>query len=308
MILCCGEALIDMIPAPLAAGGDGFAPHPGGAVFNTAVALGRLGAEAGLLSGISEDLFGARLLAALEESRVATGLLICSKRPTTLAFVQLADGQASYAFFDEESAGRMLTPGDMPALPAQVSCLFFGGISLASLPCGDAYAALLASQAGDRPVMLDPNIRPRFIVEETAYRARLARMLARADIVKLSDEDLDWLVPGDLPPEEKIARLAEVPPPLTLITRGRQGATAHRRDGSQLFVPARPVRVADTVGAGDTFNAGFLASLQSQGALTRSAIATLSDKALTQALTLATRAAAETVSRPGANPPWAGEL
>ena len=133
MILCCGEALIDMIPTPppTTAGPDGFVPHAGGAVFNTAIALGRLGAQVGMLSGLSSDMFGRQLVDGLKASHVDVSHLVVSDRPTTLAFVRLVGGHATYDFYDENSAGRMITPGDMPALSAEVSALYFGGISLA---------------------------------------------------------------------------------------------------------------------------------------------------------------------------------
>ena len=108
MILCCGEALIDMLPRVTAQGETAFAPYPGGAVFNTAVALGRLGAPAAFFSGLSTDLFGDMLRASLAASRVDVSLTHISDRPTTLAFVRLVDGQAEYQFHDEGSAGRML--------------------------------------------------------------------------------------------------------------------------------------------------------------------------------------------------------
>ena len=159
MILCCGEALIDMIAEPTVSGSRGFVPHSGGAVFNTAVALGRLGAPAGLLTGLSSDMFGQQLADALQTSHVDASHVIRSDRPTTLAFVQLEDGHASYNFVDENSAGRMLTPEDMPKQLPAASALYFGGISLACEPCADAYAALLERHGADRAVMLDPNIR-----------------------------------------------------------------------------------------------------------------------------------------------------
>ena len=117
MILSCGEALIDMLPRESTAGEPAFAPYPGGAVFNTAIALGRLGCTAGFLSGISTDLFGTMLTDALRASHVEADLAVRSDRPTTLAFVRLVDGQASYAFYDENTAGRMLRPEDMPPIP-----------------------------------------------------------------------------------------------------------------------------------------------------------------------------------------------
>lgn len=308
MILCCGEALIDMIPAPTSTGRDGFVPHSGGAVFNTAIALGRLGVQAGFLSGVSNDMFGAQLLASLAASHVNTTHVIRADRPSTLAFVQITDGQASYSFFDENSAGRMLRPGDMPALDDQVSALFFGGISLACEPCADAYAALLAREAGARLVMIDPNIRPGFITDAARYRTRLAAMIAQADIVKLSDEDLNWLYPENLPLRDKVMQLQQSGPALVVLTKGRDGATGYLANGPEISVPVQQVDVIDTVGAGDTFNAGLLAKLSELGQLTRDAIKTLSPDHLHAALTHGARAAAITVSRAGANPPWTSEL
>ena len=127
MILSCGEALIDMLPRQSTEGEAAFAPYAGGAVFNTAIALGRLGVPSGFLSGVSTDLFGEVLTDTLAASKVDTSLLIRSGRPTTLAFVKLVAGQASYAFYDENTAGRMIAPADLPAIPASVSAMFFGG-------------------------------------------------------------------------------------------------------------------------------------------------------------------------------------
>lgn len=305
MILCAGEALIDMLPCRTEAGAAAFAPHPGGAVFNTAIALGRLGVRAGFLCGLSRDLFGAMLEGALAGSHVDTGLCPRSDRPTTLAFVQLVDGQARYAFHDEGTALRGLTEADLPPLPDGVQALFLGGISLVAEPCGSAFEAL-AGRAGDRVVMLDPNIRPGFIRDEGACRARLARLMARADIVKLSDADLAWLAPGQ-PEGAAIAAIRAAGPALVVITRGAEGAEAHHA-GGVMRAPARAVAVVDTVGAGDTFNAGLLAGLARAGRLERAALRALPEADLRAALDLGIRAAAVTVSRAGANPPWAAEL
>lgn len=306
MILCCGEALIDMLPREAAGGESCFAPHAGGAVFNTAVALGRLGAPAGFFSGLSSDFFGDQLRQVLAASGVDTSLCVTAGRPTTLAFVRLVAGQAAYAFYDEATAGRMISPSDLPALPDSVTALFFGGISLVGEPCAAAYQALLMREAGARAVMIDPNIRPGFITDEGAYRARIGRMLAKADIVKLSDEDLRWLEgAGEI--ATLAARVLARGPKLVLITEGAKGATG-LADGLEVSVPARKVEVADTVGAGDTFNAGILAALEAAGCLTKAGLSALSAEILSDALDLAVRAAAVTVSRPGANPPWRREL
>jgi fructokinase len=307
MILSCGEALVDMLPRRTEAGEDAFAPCPGGAVFNTAVALGRLGVPAGFLSGLSTDLFGQMLAGALDASGVDAALCLRSVRPTTLAFVTLEGGQARYAFYDENTAGRMIRAADLPALPETVEALFFGGISLMVEPAGAAYQALMEREAGSgRVMMLDPNIRPSFIADEAFYRARIARMIALADIVKLSDEDLRWLEGRRGITGGAEAVLAKGPK-VVFVTEGAAGAHAFTAARS-VFVPARRVEVVDTVGAGDTFNAGVLAALHRAGALTRAGVAALSDDTLRAALTLGIRAAAVTVSRAGANPPWAKEL
>ncbi len=308
MILCCGEALIDMIPEPTVSGASGFVPHCGGAVFNTAIALGRLGATAGLLSGLSQDMFGQQLTTALTQSGVDTAHVIYSARPTTLAFVQLTDGQARYTFMDENSAGRMLTPSDLPTLQPEVSALYFGGISLACEPGADAYAALLAKEGPDRLVMLDPNIRPGFIADATRYRDRLEGMIAQADIVKISEEDLDWIVPGADTHAQKSRALLDLGARTVILTQGAQGATAYLRNGTEVHVPARPAQIVDTVGAGDTFNAGVLASLSQAGWLRKDRWADITAAQMNDALTLGAQVAAITVSRAGANPPWAHEL
>jgi len=306
MILCCGEALIDMLPRKTAAGEDAFMPCPGGALLNTAIALGRLGAPAGLCAGLSKDLFGNILRTALDSAGVDHRHCVTTPRPTTLAFVVLQGGQARYAFHDENSAGRMLRPEDMPPPGPEVSALFFGGISLAAEPCGSAFEAMMHAAAGRLPTMLDPNIRTGFIRDETAYRGRLARMIGVADILKLSDEDLHWLEgPGDA--TGLATALLARGPKVVAVTRGAEGALAVTARGV-VAVPAVPARVVDTVGAGDTFNAGLLCALERAGCLTRDGIAALDASGLRDALELGVRAAAVTVSRAGANPPHAREL
>ena len=300
-ILCCGEALIDMLP-----NADGFTPVAGGAVFNTAIGLGRLGVSTGFFSGLSTDFFGDMLRDQLQDSGVDHHLAINSNRPTTLAFVRLNDGQAQYAFYDENTAGRMLQTSDLPALPASVKALFFGGISLVSEPCANAYEVLMTCARQSHVTMIDPNIRPDFITDEATYRARIERMLGLADIVKLSDEDLHWLRGnGDM---DTLAQgILSAGAKLVLITQGAKGATGYSAN-AQVFAHAIDTKVKDTIGAGDAFNAGILATLQHGGVLDKQALENLNEASLHDAIKQANRVAAITVSRAGANPPWAKEL
>lgn len=302
MILSAGEALIDMLEGKTVSGERAYAPHAGGAVMNTAIALARLGTPSGFLTGLSRDPMGEILRRHLSDSQVALDLCVQSDRPTTLAFVRLVQGQASYFFYDENTAGRMLRPEDMPDLPASVSAFFTGGIWLAIEPCGSALQALHERASATCLTMLDPNVRPSFVSDRAAYTARIAAMVQRSDIVKFSDEDFHWLY-GDAQPVDLLAQ----GPKVVLITEGAKGASAYWRSG-KISVPAPEVQVVDTVGAGDTFNAGFLAALDRAGLASKAAFAGVTGNDLTAALTLGVKAAAVTCSRAGANPPWADEV
>jgi fructokinase len=306
MIICCGEALIDMLPRVTAEGEQAFAPYAGGAVFNTAIALGRLGIPTGFFTGLSSDMFGDILRQTLDASGVYHALCAISDRPTTLAFVKLTDGHASYAFFDENTAGRMIEVEDLPTLEADVEALHFGAISLISEPCASTYEELMRREASERVISLDPNIRPGFIKDRDGHLARMKRMIAMSDIVKLSDEDLAWF--GCEGGAEAAARewLADGASAV-IVTRGANGAEAYCRQG-KVEVPGLKVTVADTVGAGDTVNAGVLASLKSKSLLTKKTLASIATADLAEAVAWGMKAAAVTVSRPGANPPHAHEI
>ncbi|WP_299028032.1 carbohydrate kinase [uncultured Sulfitobacter sp.] len=311
MILCCGEALIDMVPAQAAGEAEAraaFMPLSGGAIFNTAIALGRLETPVQFFSGLSSDLFGVQLSEALNASGVQTDLVVRSNRPTTLAFVTLTDGHAQYTFYDENTAGRMLGLDDLPDLGADISALYFGGISLCAEPAASAYEALALRVANQALIVLDPNIRPGFIQDEQAYRARLDRMIGVAGIVKVSDEDLDWIVKDAQGEDAQVARLHALGAHLVVVTKGADGATAHAVGQPMVSVAAPKVEIKDTVGAGDTFNAGMMAQLHRDGLLSKDALPAITAQQLRTALAYGAKVAAITVSRSGANPPHLSEL
>ena len=306
MILCCGEALIDFLPRKTADGATAYQPFCGGSVYNTAIALGRLGVPVGLYTGLSTDFFGDMLQEGLKASKVSLKYTKVWEKPSTLAFVKLTKGHARYSFFDDNSSGRMLTKRDWPKLEKKVQALHFGSISLIPEPGGDTLEGLLKREAKSRVISVDPNIRPGMIKDRRAHLARLHRMIALADIVKVSDEDVAWMTgKDDLKAAAK--KWLKLGAKIVVVTRGGEGVTAFT-SGYSLSQPARKVKVADTVGAGDTFTAGLLTALRAAKLLGKKKLAAISEADLGAALAFAARAAAVTCSRPGADPPWAKEL
>lgn len=306
MIVCCGEALIDMLPRTSKDGTAVYQPFNGGSIFNTAIALGRLGIITGFFSGISTDFFGDSLIAGLKASNVDLKYAKIWDRPTTLAFVKLDNGQARYSFYDDNSAGRMLTTKDLPKLSADVNALHFGSISLIAEPGATTLEELMVREEKDRVICLDPNIRSNIIKDRSQYLERMGRLISMCDILKISDEDVTWIT-GKTELGAAARKWLNAGAKVVVITRGENGVEAFTK-GFSIKVPSVNVKVVDTVGAGDTFTAGFLASLQRAGKLNKAAISYLDETSLRNAVNYAARAAAITVSRAGANPPWVHEL
>ncbi|MFF4296829.1 carbohydrate kinase [Streptomyces vinaceus] len=291
MIVVGGEALIDLVPVARPPGA--LVPRPGGGPYNTALALGRLGAEAAFCSRVSTDGFGEGLLAGLRAAGVDLSLVQRGPEPTTLAVPSLApDGSAAYGFYVEGTADRLFT---LPAqLPAGARALALGTCSLALEPGASAYEALLRRESGRGLLtLLDPNIRPALIADPAAYRARFLGWLPYVSVLKLSEEDARWL-------GGSVSDWLAAGPSAVVLTRGARGLAAWTREGARYEVPARPVAVADTIGAGDTVNAALLHRLSGSAA----------DAPVDWpgVLAYAAHAAALTCTRAGAEPPYAAEL
>ena len=301
LIVVAGEALIDLVPAA----GDALAAHPGGGPFNTARALGRLERPVAYLGRISTDRFGARLASLLAADAVRLDAHVRTDEPTTLALVELApDGSAAYRFYTEGTAAPGLTEAEaLAALPADVAYLHVGTLGLVLEPMAAALEALVASRRGRALVMVDPNCRPAIVADPAAYRARIARTLSATDVVKVSEEDLAWLAPG-VPPTDAARALLGQGPRAVLLTRGGDGAAVLTAEHA-IEVAAPPVRVVDTIGAGDAFSGGWLAWWSERG-LGADALADAG--ALEAATRFACLVAGRTCERAGANPPRRAEL
>ena len=303
MIVACGEALIDFVPMTAADGSRGYRPCVGGSPYNTAVAMARLGAATGFLARLSTDFFGQMLRDHLTANGIDIGLSATAGQPTTLGFVSLDQGdEPQFAFYSNGAADRSLVPGDLPdTLPESVRCLQFGSISLMQEPSATTLAGLMRREAGHRVISLDPNVRPGLIPDRIAWRTRLEGWIALADIVKVSAADLAWLYPGAEPLDRARAWLRSGPR-LVAVTFGADRSVGLFADRS-VVEPAQRVTVSDAVGAGDTFHAGLLASLDRDGLLAAGGLSRLDSTSVARALRLGARAAAITVTRPGADPP-----
>ncbi|WP_330329815.1 carbohydrate kinase [Streptomyces sp. NBC_00536] len=293
MIVVGGEALIDLVPVARPPGA--LVPRAGGGPYNTALALGRLGAEVAFCSRVSTDGFGETLLAGLRAAGVDLSAVQRGPEPTTLAVPSLApDGSAAYGFYVEGTADRLFTLPD--ALPPSARALALGTCSLALEPGASAYEALLRREsARGLLTLLDPNIRPALIADPAAYRARFRSWLPYVSVLKLSEEDAAWLGGG---PGQWLA----AGPSAVVLTRGAAGLAVWTREGERYSVPARRVEVADTIGAGDTVNAALLHRL------TRPGNAPGAPVDWPEVLAYAAHAAALTCTRAGAEPPYAAEL
>ena len=308
MIVVCGEALIDFLPVKGADGRDAYRPAVGGSPFNTAIGIGRLGGAVGFCAALSTDFFGDMLNEALARSRVSLRYTVRAPRPSTLAFVSLGDGEPHYAFIDEASASRLFDPdGDAPAILPEVTMLQFGSVALINDPIASAYERLFFANRHKRVLGIDPNVRPTIVGDAVAYRERMRRMTEAADIVKISKADLLWLDPS-LDPDGWARHLVHRGASFVVITDGANGATGYGR-GFSMRRPVQPVaKVADTVGAGDSYSSGLLAVLQQAGVLAVDTLWGLDESLARRAMDNAARTAAITVSREGADPPWDHEL
>lgn len=306
MFVVCGEALWDLYGAESPSGLT-FDARIGGSPFNVAVGLARLGQEASLLTGLSTDRLGERLLKRLEAEHVVTAHLVRKDRPTTLSLVEVGpNGSPSYAFYGEGAADRAVQVSDLPKLDETVWGLHAGSFSLVAEPIGSSLLTLFERCRMGRLVTLDPNVRLTAKPDIDLWRARINAFVRLSDLVKVSTEDLALLHPNVAIPEiaDNWRRAGAA---MVIVTRGADGAEAHGVFG-RVEVPGVPVEVVDTVGAGDSFMSALIAGLAERGIRAGERLADFSAEEVVSLLNFTTRASAITCTRRGADPPRRSEI
>lgn len=311
MYLVCGEALFDFFSEEDASGQASkvnFKAIAGGSPFNVAVGLRRLGIDAGLFAGLSSDYLGQRLRKVLRDEGVRDDYLVEFAAPTTLAMVALgANGSPQYSFRGEGCADRQLQIEHLPVLDAQVRGLHFGSFSLVVQPVADSLLALLRRESGKRLISLDPNVRLNPEPNIELWRQRVVELVQHADLIKVSDEDLHLLYPGQAP-ESVLQGWFQHRCQLIFLTRGGNGASVFSRQHGSWSAPAVKVVMADTVGAGDTFQAALIAWLTEQQLDSFEGLRGLAKAQIDAMLKFAIRAAALTCGKTGPDLPYRHQL
>jgi len=297
MLLVVGESLVDVVERP-----DGSRnEHAGGSPMNVAVGLGRAGLDVTLATALGDDAYGELIRWHLSESRVKVQATMADR--TSSAWARLDDhGSATYTFDVAWDPGR-IDSGNRHAVHA-------GSIAAALEPGASEVEDLLARVRPTSIVTLDPNVRPSMTPDRDEVTSHVERLVALADVVKASDEDLAWLYPDDtldVAAERWLAAGAS----LVIVTRGSDGSLAWARSGRIEADPPPTVDVVDTVGAGDAYMSGLIVALHREGLLDVTARERLRDIDAATArrlIDLASRSAAIVVARAGAEPPWRAEL
>ncbi|MFC3492151.1 carbohydrate kinase family protein [Glycomyces rhizosphaerae] len=304
MIGVVGEALIDLEVAQ----SDARHPiaHPGGSPMNVAVTLGRLGSDVAFLGRLSADAFGNLLRTHLAESNVDLRWVVDAEEPTSLAIVSVGPtGSADYAFHVDGTADWQWQATELPQHPG-LDAVHAGSLALAVDPGAMVVERWLAGLSTGTTISLDPNVRPALLGDRDTYRERLERWLTFAAIVKVSDEDLEWIWPG-ADPADLAAHWIAKGRKMVVVTRGGEGSLVWA-GGDQFRVPAAKADMVDTVGAGDSFSGALLDWLDRNERLRPDDLARLTADEAREAVGFASTVAAVTCSRAGANPPWRNEL
>jgi len=308
MIVVCGEALFDVFPQQQSDAGIELTARHGGSPFNLAIGLARLGEAPLFFGGLSRDVFGRRLAAALAAEGVSLEAAPRSDAPSPLVVVSVDDmGQPLYAFYGSGTAERAVQVPALALVPEAAHVIHVGSYCMVAEPVASTLRTLVERQRRRSLIVYDPNVRLTIEPRAQLWRDTLQWMLARSDVLKISAEDIAALYPS-LSVDAFLEQALHAGVTLAVVTCGADGVVAATRALGRMELPAVPVQVVDTVGAGDTFQAGLLASLVRSGHLQREALRGIDRSGLGGMLAFASRAAAITCARRGADLPTLAEV
>ena len=307
MLLSCGDALIDFLPVKSVDGRDAIVPVAGGSCLNIAVGMARLGVPAGFVGGISTDLFGRMIADHAAASAVELGYATRSAHPSTLAFVRSVAGEPQYAFYNADSASRnwIYRSGSIPF--EAIDAVHVGSTTLVDEAGAAQTFALVREARESATISFDPNCRPNLVGYKAEYAACMAEFAAVADIIRMSDVDFGYLY-GDDDYAGRANSLIAAGASLVVVTRGVRGVQAWHCLAGMLEVEAPAATVADTIGAGDSFQAALLFALHGLGRIRAARLRETTAGELKRALSFAAMCAAFTVGRVGADPPRRADL
>jgi fructokinase len=307
LLTVIGEALVDLVADAVT--GEQRA-IPGGSTFNVAVGLARLGNRTSLMARFADDRYGRLLRDAAAGEGIDLGAAPHAAERASVATASFdADARATYDFDIEGTADWQWTAAELGELPPATELLHFGSLASWTPPCAGRIADLVSDlrARGGVAISYDPNVRPAVLEARERGVERVERSVALAHVVKASGDDIEWLYSG-LAVEEVAARWGGLGAELVVVTHGADGASAYRRDRAPLHRPGLPVKVVDTIGAGDAFTSGLLTGFVRRDLYRAECFDEIPDGTLSEIVDEAVLVASITCERAGADPPRLEEL
>jgi fructokinase len=258
------------------------------------------------VGGISTDLFGRLIADHASASEVDLRYATRGDHQTTLAFVRHVAGEPQYGFYDEATASRSWTYRHGSIAFDEIEAIHVGSTTLANESGAAETLAMVDDASGSVTIAFDPNCRPNLVRDKSRYVDQMDAFAARADIVRMSDVDFEFLYGGDH--AGKANSLLDAGTSLVVVTRGTKGAQAWHRQAGAVDVKAPAVDVVDTIGAGDSFQAALLFALRAIGRIGKVSLAQVTSEEVGRVLSFAAACAAFTCGRAGADPPRASDV
>lgn len=307
MLASCGDALIDFMEVPALDGRKALMPVVGGSCLNVAIGIARLGVRSAYIGALSSDAFGEMIAAHAGESGVELGYADRSDAPSTLAFAHHSGGDVRYTFYDKGSAAGSWRYRSGAIDFDDIEVLHVGSTTLIAAQQARQVELLLTDAPADVLTSIDPNCRPALVTDKRAYADRMCALMRGRDIVRMSDVDAGYLY-GEADVDKVAEGLLKSGTKLVVMTKGAAGVDAWHNQAGRLSLPALPADIVDTVGAGDSFQAGLLVGLRALGRLQVAALDGMAAPELERVLLLASTCAARTCTKEGADLPWRADL